>query len=148
MCLDDVRKQALLEPDMISVLTMDELELIKVDLDYIKNLPAPPQAIKDTMEAVTLLLGYPPRQARNWSFIRQLCNRGPLLNKMHEFQCEEVNLNLAKKARNILSLYDRNMIMSKSCAAVSVFIWAESTMTEVDAYLDARMELIKGRKIP
>lgn len=43
---------------------MDELELIKVDLDYIKNLPAPPQAIKDTMEAVTLLLGYPPRQAR------------------------------------------------------------------------------------
>lgn len=129
-----------------SVLTKDEMELIREDLECIKTLPNPPQAIKVTMEAVALLLGYPPRQARNWSFMRQLCNRGPILKKMHEFQCEDVELASAKRARILLSSYNRDTIIKISAAIVNVFNWAESTMSEVDNYLNTRMELNKARK--
>lgn len=54
------------------VLTKDEMELIREDLECIKTLPNPPQAIKVTMEAVALLLGYPPRQARVCTHRKQL----------------------------------------------------------------------------
>lgn len=130
----------------MSVLTKDEMELIRDDFECIKTLNAPPAAIKQTMEAVALLLGYPPRQARNWGFMRQLCNRGPLLTKMHEFQCEDVELASAKRARTLLSPYSRETIMKISAAIVNVFNWAESTMSEVDNYLNTRMELNKARK--
>lgn len=130
----------------MSVLTKDEMELIREDLECIKTLPNPPKAIQVTLEAVALLLGYPPRQARNWSFMRQLCNRGPLLKKMQEFQCEDVELASAKRARTLLSSYNRETIIKISVAIVNLFNWAESTMSEVDNYLNTRMELNKARK--
>lgn len=134
------------EEATMSVLTKDEMELIREDLECIKTLPNPPKAIQVTLEAVALLLGYPPRQARNWSFMRQLCNRGPLLKKMQEFQCEDVELASAKRARTLLSSYNRETIIKISVAIVNLFNWAESTMSEVDNYLNTRMELNKARK--
>lgn len=60
---------------------------------------------------------------QNWSFMRQLCNRGPILKKMHEFQCEDVELASAKRARILLSSYNRDTIIKISAAIVNVFNW-------------------------
>ncbi|XP_061169117.1 uncharacterized protein LOC133178398 [Saccostrea echinata] len=132
---------------MMSVLTKDDLESMKTNIEIIKALPNPPQAVKDTLEAVALLLGYPPRQAKNWAFLQQLCKTGRFQRHMQEFQCEDVNLNSVKKARRLLSTYDRNTISGKCHAVVGLFIWAESAVLEVENYLETRKELMKERKI-
>lgn len=63
---------------------------------------------------------------QNWSFMRQLCNRGPLLKKMQEFQCEDVELASAKRARTLLSSYNRETIIKISVAIVNLFNWVST----------------------
>ena len=49
---------------MMPVLTNEDLDAMKGDIKELKALAAPPQAVKNTMEAVALLLGYSPSQAK------------------------------------------------------------------------------------
>ncbi|XP_062611479.1 uncharacterized protein LOC134273304 [Saccostrea cucullata] len=132
---------------MMSVLTKDDLESMKTDFEIIKTLLNPPRAVQETLEAVALLLGYPPRQAGNWTFVQQLCKTGRLQIQMQEFQCEDVNLNSVKRARCLLSAYDRDTIPGKCHAILGLYIWAESAVLEVENYLETRKELIKERKL-
>nr|XP_022319677.1 dynein heavy chain-like protein MAL7P1.162 isoform X2 [Crassostrea virginica] len=129
---------------MMPVLTNEDLDSMKGDIKELKALAAPPQAVKNTMEAVALLLGYSPSQAKNWSFLRQLCNRGSFLNRMQEVQCKEIKMASAKRARSLISPYNQDKIESISKATVQMYNWAEGTLAEVDNYLDARKELLKG----
>ncbi|KAK3776155.1 hypothetical protein RRG08_017089 [Elysia crispata] len=108
------------------------------DITELSRLPAPPQGVKNMMEAVQLLLGRPVHIATDYGKALALLKlRGPgkesLVQQIHALDVHQVDMEAALKAKQALAADSVETMQNKSMASVSLFNWARAMVEAVES---------------
>ena len=104
--------------------------ITKADLTEVKSLAAPPQAVKDTFSAVICLLGYPKNKAEDWGFAKKLMG-STMLDELKNYKPKAMPAKKLDYIKGKIDGLSADSVKAKSCATVSFYNWAKSTMDSV-----------------
>jgi len=95
----------------------------------VKSMCKPPVAVKETMSAVTSLMGYPRAQAERWATAKKA-----LADMTFSAQLEAVVPSCVPKenvayAKEKLALYSVEQVKNCSAAAACLYLWAERVVS-------------------
>ncbi|XP_005102176.1 uncharacterized protein LOC101863993 [Aplysia californica] len=104
-----------------------------VSAQVLKQMMKPPVAVKNTMIAMLMLLGYerPIRQGQDWDLVlKVLSGRGEnsISRRVDAFDVSTVTPEQAQYARAKIKPYSAEMVESAANAACVFFGWVESTL--------------------
>ncbi|GFN79481.1 kyp peptidase [Plakobranchus ocellatus] len=112
-----------------------EVASLRPDLQEISSFAAPPQAVKDVITAVQLLLGKPIHIATDWKEARKVLKAGKddIVRQIAQRAVEQVDLESALKAKDIIKNYTEARILGVSRGSAGLFRWVTTTIEAVES---------------
>ncbi|GFS16671.1 retrovirus-related Pol polyprotein LINE-1 [Elysia marginata] len=106
------------------------------DLQELKTLAAPPQGVKDTLEAVQFLLGRPAHVATDYKKALKLLSgvgKESLTQQILDRDVQQVDPSAALRAKDVIKSHSLQDITNKSKASVAIFRWATAMIEAVES---------------
>ncbi|XP_060570106.1 dynein axonemal heavy chain 10-like isoform X1 [Ruditapes philippinarum] len=113
----------------ISVASNAVAAIPKSDLTETKSYAAPPQAVKDVLEAVMILVGYKGADL-DWKNIKKVIGGTQFLKTIGDIDYEKISQETRAKAMNKVSEYSHESIKAISSATTIFYDWVIAVAKE------------------
>ncbi|XP_060595116.1 uncharacterized protein LOC132749403 [Ruditapes philippinarum] len=113
----------------ISVASNAVAAIPKKDLTETKSFASPPQAVKDVLEAVMILLGHKGADLE-WRNIQKALGGSSFLKVIGDVDYDKISQETRAKAMNKVSEYSHESIMKNSKAATIFYDWVIAVSKE------------------